>query len=105
MYANTQQAIISASKNTILIMQYDGNLDLYQINADNTTTRLWSPCCGGSQYLAIQSNGGLVTYDNNNNTQWDSGTENMGTAPYTLLVNDYNIKLTDTKNTIIFTAP
>ena len=95
MYANTQQAIISASKNTILIVQYDGALDLYQINADNTTTRLWSPCCGGSQYLAIQSNGGLVTYDNNNNTQWRSGTESMGTTPYTLTVYDYYIELTD----------
>ena len=105
LYANTQTALMSASKNTVLIMQYNGALVLYQINADNTSASLWSPCCGGFKYLAIQSNGGLVTYDNDNNTQFDSKTENMGTAPYTLTVYDYNITLTDTKKTVIFTAP
>ena len=107
LYANTQTALMSASKNTVLIMQYNGALVLYQINADNTSTNIWET--GTQNYpgydAALLSNGGLVVYDANNDTIWDSNTENKGNAPYTLTVYDYNIKLTDTKKTVIFTAP
>ena len=107
LYANAQTALMSASKNTLLIMQYNGDLVLYQINADLTSTQLWgaNPNYNPGYEAALLSNGALVVYNNNNNTIWDSGTENKGTAPYTLTVYDYNIKLTDTKNTIIYTAP
>jgi hypothetical protein len=97
---------MSASKNTVLIMQYNGDLCLYQINADSTSTFLWDTFTQNQGYdAALLSNGALVVYDDYNDNLWDSGTENKGTAPYKLTVYDYNITLTDKKNTIVFTAP
>ena len=103
LYSNMNQGIISASKNTVLVMRYDGYLVLYQLSANSLPTTLWARNTGTN--FAVQNNGGIVLYDSNNNTQFDSGTENMGTAPYTLTVYDYNIKLVDMKNTTLFTAP
>ena len=95
LYANTQTAIMSASKSTVLIMQHDGNLALNQINADNTSTYIWSAAGSNGIYCALQNDGGLVIYGYDNYTYFDSGTESMGIAPYTLTVYDYYIELTD----------
>ena len=105
-YLFSNQYLLSPSKNTLLLMQYNGELALYKINADGSGSALWySYTSGEGNYFAVQSNGGLVVYDKNNNTGWDSGTEGLGVGPYTLTVYDYYIQLRDSKNAILFTAP
>ena len=48
-----------------------------------------------SLFFALQNDGGMVLYDVFTNLAWDSGTEGIGTPPYTLTVYDSYIELTD----------
>ena len=107
LFADAEQYLLSASKNTLLLMQYNGNLELFQLTANGPASGVWDTNSygGTGSKFALQSNGGLVVYDNNNNTQWDSNTEGLGVGPYTLTVYDSYIKLTDSTKAIIFTAP
>ena len=112
-YLLPQQAVLSSSNNTMLIMQNSGNLVLYR-NPENqqwstgyqSLNALWYSNTNNNPnaYLAVQNNGDLVVYNSNGNQQWDSNTKGMGIMPYTLTVYDLYIELTDSNNTKIWNS-
>ena len=100
------QGLISPSSDTTLFVQDDGSVVLYRNIANSTPQTLWGiGSFGPGEYLALQNNGDIVIYDSNNNSRWDSGTQNVGFPPYTLTIYDYYIELTDKDGTKIWQEP
>ena len=80
---------------TILVMQTDGNLVLYE-DAENTRVAIWgirnadygnsAPPGTGPWRATLQSDGDFVVYDSTDTALWASGTNNFGEGPQYALV-------------------
>ncbi len=93
-------------KNTLFIMQGDGNLVLYQKEDSqplwNTTTN--GATCGldCSYKFVFETNGNLVVFDENNNVKWHSNTANIGVNHLT--IDETKLGLYDAQNHLIWSS-
>jgi hypothetical protein len=77
---NADSYLMSPSAHSILMMQADGNLVLY-----NDSLVYWHTATGGSaNHLVMQADGNLVLYDQGGNPKWWSGTGGNPGATLTL---------------------
>ena len=103
-YLLPRQAVLSSSNQTMLIMQNNGDLALYQNQEDlqwstgyQSRNILWHSNTYNSPnaYFGVQNDGNLVVYNSNDDLQWNSGTSRIGSSPYTITVYDSYFELTD----------
>jgi len=89
--------------NSVLVMQTDGNLVLYE---KNPTKALWatSTNCGNdcNYKFTFQADGDLVVYYPNNTRAWSAGTNNMGVDH--LIIDSTKLGLYDNQNHLIWSS-
>ncbi|MCU9954212.1 protease pro-enzyme activation domain-containing protein [Burkholderia sp. BKH01] len=87
---NPGQTLYSPSTNHELVMQYDGNLVLY-----NTTNgaAVWSSRTYGNAgaYAVFQADGNFVVYGTSGNALWSSATNNASYGQYLVVQDDGNM--------------
>jgi hypothetical protein len=98
---NVNDKLVSRNGRYSLIMQWDGNLVLYNASGNP----LWASNTWGSPatHAVLQSDGNFVLYDNQSNPLWSTGT-NGNSGVYLLLKDDGNLPLYSNQKTILWSS-
>ena len=96
------KSIKSPNQQYLFIYQMDGNVCLYS----TTGTVIWS---SGKLHtpgeLILQEDGNLIAYDSGGIPQWSSGTQQQGTPPYQVRVqDDRNVVITDATEKVLWST-
>jgi hypothetical protein len=105
----TENTLVSTSRNYFAVVQQDGNFVLYKSNSLKRENPLWASNTHGSRNarpytLKLLNNGNLVLFDANNGEVWSTNSAGKGQpGSYKLVMqNDGNLVLYDSKMTAIW---
>ncbi len=100
---NPGQILYSPSRNHELVMQYDGNLVLYNVT---NGAALWNSGTSGNAgaYAAFQTDGNFVIYGANGKALWSSSTNGTSYGQYLAVQDDGNMVIYESQVPVFVTA-